>query len=44
MFAQSWGSLCLLAGSLVGVGAIGLSEHPEIKAIPVSSSGEVRAG
>ncbi|KAF2686246.1 vesicular integral-membrane protein VIP36 precursor [Lentithecium fluviatile CBS 122367] len=35
MFAPAWSALCLLAGSVVGVGAIGLSEHPEIKAIPL---------
>jgi len=36
MFARLWSSLGLLAGSLVGVSALGLSEHPDIKAIPVS--------
>ncbi|KAF2248518.1 hypothetical protein BU26DRAFT_520198 [Trematosphaeria pertusa] len=33
LFARPWTSLCLLAGSLVGVRALGLSEHPDIKAI-----------
>jgi hypothetical protein len=36
MFVRPWTGLCLLAGSLVGVSALGLSEHPDIKAIPVS--------
>jgi lectin, mannose-binding 2 len=36
LFTKKWSSLCLLAGSLVGVNAVGLEEHPDIKAIPVS--------
>lgn len=39
LFARPWTSLCLLAGSLVGVRALGLSEHPDIKAISVSLGG-----
>ncbi|PVH95372.1 vesicular integral-membrane protein VIP36 precursor [Periconia macrospinosa] len=33
MFARTWTSLCLLAGSLTGVRALGLEEDPDIKAI-----------
>lgn len=35
MLSRAWHSWGLLVGSLVGVGAIGLSEHPDIKAIPL---------
>ncbi|KAF2735936.1 vesicular integral-membrane protein VIP36 precursor [Polyplosphaeria fusca] len=33
LFQRPWTSLCLLAGSLGGVFGLGLSEHPDIKAI-----------
>ena len=35
---RPWTSLCLLAGGLGGVLGIGLSEHPDIKAISVGRS------
>jgi hypothetical protein len=34
--AKAWTSLCLLAGSLRQSLAIGLTEHPDVKAISVS--------
>ncbi|KAF1961907.1 vesicular integral-membrane protein VIP36 precursor [Byssothecium circinans] len=33
MFARTWASLCLLAGSLGAVKALGMQEHPDVKAI-----------
>ncbi|KAF2634296.1 vesicular integral-membrane protein VIP36 precursor [Massarina eburnea CBS 473.64] len=33
MFARTWAGLCLLAGSLGGVRALGLEENPDVKAI-----------